>query len=160
MQKAAYWLDLAAKKDHMQAAYDLATLYRNGAGVPKDEAKAAALLAKAAEAGHAAAQVEYAIMLANGKGVPKNEAEAVKVLRSAAERGNPVAQNRLARAYSAGFGVAPDRVEACKWHLIARAAGEADLKLDLLLMSLKPDERKKAEAFAKSWRDGQAAVAR
>jgi uncharacterized protein len=144
----------------MQAVYDLATLYRNGAGVPKDEAKAAALLAKAADAGHSAAQVEYAVMLANGKGVTKNEAEAVKFLRMAAERGNPVAQNRLARAYSAGFGIAPDRIEACKWHLVARAAGEADLKLDLLLMALKPEERKKAETLAQAWRDAQGEATR
>jgi TPR repeat protein len=128
--------------------------------VPKDDAKAAALLARAADAGHADAQVEYAVMLANGKGVKKDEKAAVKLLRIAAERGNPVAQNRLARAYSAGVGVAADQIEACKWHLLARAAGESDLRLDLLVMSLKPVERQKAESLARDWRRETAEAAR
>ncbi len=159
-QKAAYWLEQAAKKDHAQAAYDLAALYRSGDGVLHDEAKAAAWLAKAAADGHADAQVEYAIMLANGQGVAKDEAAAVALLRVAAERGNPVAQNRLARAYSAGLGLNKDRIQAAKWHILARAAGESDFRLDLFVISLRPDERKQAESLARAWREQTAEAAR
>jgi hypothetical protein len=99
-------------------------------------------------------------MLANGKGVPKNDAAAVSLLRVAAERGNAVAQNRLARAYSAGFGLPADRIQAAKWHLIARAAGESDLRLDLLIMSLRGPERHKAESLAQAWREQTGEAAR
>jgi TPR repeat protein len=110
-------------------------------------------MSKAAGEGHADAQLEYAIMLANGKGVAKDEAAAVALLRVAAERGNAIAQNRLARAYSAGVGVTADRIEAAKWHILARAAGAADLRLDFLVMGLRRPERVKAEAQARAWRE-------
>jgi TPR repeat protein len=160
MEKVAYWLNEAANRDHAQAIYDLAALYRNGAGVQRDDAKAVALFAKAAASGHVDAQVEYAVALANGRGVPKNEAAAVALLRIAAERGNAIAQNRLARAYSAGFGVPADRIQAAKWHILARAAGESDFKLDLMVISLRPDERAKAESLAQAWREQIAEAAR
>jgi len=99
-------------------------------------------------------------MLANGKGVPKDEAGAVALLRLAAERGNAVAQNRLARAFSAGAGLPADRIQAAKWHILARAAGESDLKLDLMVISLRPPERKQAEALAQEWREQTAEAAR
>ena len=61
-----------------------------------------------------------------------------------------MAQNRLARAYSAGVGLPKDIIQAAKWHILARQAGEPDLRLDLLVMSLKPPEREKGGTFPKA----------
>ena len=110
--------------------------------------------------GNADAQLEYAIALGGGKGVPKDEAGAVALFRLAAERGNAVAQNRLARAFSAGFGLDKDRIQAAKWHILARQAGESDLRMDFFVMSLRPDERKRAEALAQAWREETAEATR
>ena len=55
----------------------LATLYKDGRGVEKNEAEAARLLAAAALAGeNPDAEVEYAIALYNGTGVTKDEVRA------------------------------------------------------------------------------------
>ena len=50
-------------------------------------------------------------------------------------------------------GVPADRIQAAKWHILARAAGESDIKLDLMVISLRPQERKQAEALAQEWRE-------
>ena len=105
-------------------------------------------------AGQRRRSARYAIALGAGKGVPKDEAGAVALFRLAAERGNAVAQNRLARAYSAGVGLDKDRIQAAKWHILARQAGESDLRMDFFVMSLRPDERKKAEALAQDLAGG------
>lgn len=150
--KAAEWLKVAAEKDHPQAQYDLGALYAAGRGVPKDDAKAAEWIAKAADTGLTDAQLELGIMLANGRGVEKDEARAISLIRAAAEKGNPVAQNRLARAYAYGVGVEADAVEAAKWHLLGRANGASDGRMDLFLAGLKPEQRTEAERKAQAWR--------
>ena len=100
-------------------------------------------------------------MLANGKGVPKDEAGAVALLRLAAERGNAVAQNRLARAYSAGLGLPADRIQAAKWHILARAAGESDLKLDLMVDLAAPaTNASRRKPLRRTWREQTAEAAR
>jgi TPR repeat protein len=151
--KAAQLLELSARQDHPQAQYDLGALYAKGEGVPKNLAKAAEWTGLAARAGLTDAQLDYAIMLINGTGVAKNETQGVALLRAAAEKNNPVAQNRLARAYAFGVGVEIDPVEAAKWHLLARAAGVSDGRLDVFLAGLPPQTRSAAEKAAADWRE-------
>ena len=110
--------------------------------------------------GNADAQLEYAIALGSGKGVPKDEAGAVALFRLAAERGNAVAQNRLARAYSAGVWLGQGSHSSCKMAHPGASAGESDLRLDFFVMSLRPEERKQAEALAQAWREQTAEAAR
>ena len=84
---------------HPEAQYALATLYKEGSGVPKDEREATRLMRQAALAGNLDAMVEFGIAQFNGTGPPKNEAAAAQLLLKAARRGTPIAQNRLARIY-------------------------------------------------------------
>jgi len=81
------------------------------------------------------------------------QADALELFRAAAERGVAVAQNRLARCYAHGAGVEASPVEAAKWHLIAKAAGQADDSLDKIVAKLSKADRAKAQKAADEWRD-------
>jgi TPR repeat protein len=51
---------------------NLALMYENGSGVPKDEAAAALWYLKAADQGYAAAQLAIARLYRQGKGLPRD----------------------------------------------------------------------------------------
>ena len=53
-------------------------MYKEGKGVPQDDAEAVKWYRKAAEQGHADAQTILGMMYKEGKGVPQDDAEAVK----------------------------------------------------------------------------------
>ena len=50
--------------------------------------------------------------------------------------------------FAAGRGMPADPVEAIKWHLISKAGGATDLKLDAFMRQQKPDVRAAAEKAA------------
>ena len=135
------------------AQYDLGTLYATGTGVDPNAFEAAKWIGKAAAAGHTEAQVDYAVILFQGHGVPPDPKRGAQLFRAAAEKGVAVAQNRLARCYAHGAGVETNLVEAAKWHLIAKAAGEADESLDKMVAKLSKADRAKAQKAADEWRD-------
>ena len=141
----------AAQAGSPEAQYALATLYKEGRGVPKDMVEVVRLLAAASSADNTDAQVEYAIALYNGTGTPKNEPAAVALLRKAARQNSPIAQNRLARVLVTGQGAPMDKIEGLKWHLVAKTAGKGDLQLDEALSQATPEEREKAQAAARKW---------
>jgi hypothetical protein len=151
LTQAAFWLEKAARSGHLPAQYDLATLYLTGEGVRGDLATAAQWMRRAAEGGHVSAQLEYARLLAKGDGVAKDGKKAFAFIKAAAEQGNAVAQNRLARFYFHGVEVERDAKEGAKWHLLARARGVSDARLDLLLAQLSTGDRDAATAAAASW---------
>ena len=142
---AARFFEKAAAGGDADAAYGLAILLREGAGLPRDRARALVFLKQAADEKHLAAMVEYAIALFNGDGLERNEAEAARLFAAAAARHSPVAQNRLARLYAAGRGVKANMVEAMKWHILARAGGLSDPWLESRLPSLTTEERAAVE---------------
>jgi TPR repeat protein len=149
--RAAELLRSAAQAGSPEAQYALATLYKDGHGVEKSDTEAARWLALAAQADETDAQVEYAIALFNGTGVAKDEAAAVVLLKKAARKGNPVAQNRLANLLAIGRAITANPVEAIKWHLVARAGGATDLKLDDFMQKQSADVRAAAEKAAQPW---------
>ena len=108
MPRAAELLRRAADAGSPEAQYALATLYKEGNGVPKDPAAAAKLLAAAARSGNIAAEVEYAVALFNGTGISKDESAAAAMFQKAAQKGNPVAQNRFARILATGRGMSAE----------------------------------------------------
>ena len=95
--------------------------------------------------------VEYAIMLFNGSGVAKDETAAARIFMKAARRGSAIAQNRLANILSVGRGLPADPVEAIKWHLVSKAGGATDLRLDDFAQKQPPDVRAAAEKAAKPY---------
>ena len=149
--RAAALIAEAAKAGEPQARFDLGQMYANGAGLAKDDTQAAHWTELAAGAGLADAQVEFAVMLFKGRGVLIDKARAAWYFTAAAEHGNPIAQNRLANLYAFGIVYSKDMVTAAKWHLLARQAGVSDVRLDVMVATLTPDERKQAEADASQW---------
>ena len=143
----------AAEAGVTAAQYDLGTLYATGTGVDPNAFEAAKWIGKAAAAGHTDAQVDYAVILFRGHGVPPDPKRGAQMFRAAAEKGVAVAQNRLARCYANGAGVETNLVEAAKWHLIAKAAGQADDSLDKVVAKLSKADRAKAQKAADEWRD-------
>lgn len=98
------------------AQANLARMYRDGRGMPKDEVKSFIWYRKAAEQGHEYSVYIVGVMYLRGLGVPKDEGEAVKWYRKAAEQGNSDSQMGLGIIYEKGLGVPKDEVEAAKWY--------------------------------------------
>jgi uncharacterized protein len=75
-KQAAYWYELAAKKGHAEAQFNLGRLYATGNGVPKDEEQAARWVRAAASQGYAPAQARLGVRYANGMGMEKSDRRA------------------------------------------------------------------------------------
>ncbi|MDR2219666.1 MAG: SEL1-like repeat protein [Methylobacillus sp.] len=86
------WLDKSAAQGDAYAQFGLGALYRDGEGVPKDEAKAVELIRLAAEQGLANAQYTLGNMYASGEGVKEDKAEAAKWYKKAADQGHAYAK--------------------------------------------------------------------
>ena len=71
-------LRMRANAGDARAQFNLGHAYRNGQGVPQDDAEAVLWYRKAAEEGHAGAQINLGNAYATGEGVPKDDTEAYK----------------------------------------------------------------------------------
>lgn len=91
----------AAERGHVLAQTYLGTLYLEGNGVAKDDAKAVVWYRKAAEQGDAVAQFNLATMYEGGRGIAKDDAQAIVWYRKAAENGFSEATTQLARLEAA-----------------------------------------------------------
>jgi len=108
------WKTLAQHGD-LDAQFYLATLYREGKGVPQDYKIALRWFTLAAEQGNAEAQYNLGIMHSFGLGVVPDYKKAVKWYKLAAEQGDAFAQYNLGRLYYLGQGVIEDLVYAYMW---------------------------------------------
>ena len=72
-----------------------ARMYRNGAGVAVDKARAARLFEQAAQRGNADAAFALSNMLRDGEGVPRDAAAAQRWLKAAADGESPEALQQL-----------------------------------------------------------------
>ncbi|CAB3642774.1 hypothetical protein LMG24238_00435 [Paraburkholderia sediminicola] len=118
------WLSVAAAHDP-QAAYDLATLYRNGYGVARDSLLSIRWLEQAAQAGVPLAQFQLANEYRFGATLPHDDALALQWLKRAANAELPEANLALAIAYRNGeLGMARD--EDAYWAYVKES--EHDLK--------------------------------
>ena len=98
------------------AQYNLAVMYRDGQGTPKNSTEAVKWFKKAAEQGLPAAQYNLGVRYANGRGVQQDDAVAAMWFRKAAEQGDAQAQYNLGIMYDNGRGVVKDYAEAIKWY--------------------------------------------
>src|SRR6185295_15422053 len=86
-QKAFEIFRPLAEKGNTQAQVQLGQMYREGQGVPQDNAEALNWYRKAADQGSDEAQYNLGAMYRDGQGVAKNDAEALRWYRKAAEHG-------------------------------------------------------------------------
>ncbi len=86
------WRPLAEQGD-AYAQFNLGLMYRNGHGVPQDDAEAVKWYRKAAEQGNAKAQNDLGTLYSNGQGVPQDYVQAHMWSNLAASR-FPPSKNR------------------------------------------------------------------
>lgn len=125
------WESLA-QRDNTSAIINLANLYEQGQGVPRDPAKAAEWLRRAAELGDPRGQTQLGMAYEKGLGVPRDLQKAESWFRRAAEQGDTTAQFNLGvmLATAQGKGVSSatkaQRREAADWLEKAAAGGHPD----------------------------------
>jgi TPR repeat protein len=123
--EAVKWWRKAAEQGYADAQFNLATMYDNGNGVPKDMAEAAKWYRMAADKGNAFAQGRLGMMYLTADGIERNYSEAFKLCSKAAEQGDKTGLIGLSWCYDGGFGVPVDYAKAVE---ITRRFAEAGEK--------------------------------
>ena len=124
-QHAVRLADLAklADKGDSAAEYELAMMYMNGSGGPKNETEARKWLELSAGHGNPAAQYELGLALRDGRGAIQDFGGAMRWFNLAAEAGYGRAQFALGIMYRLGTGTPIDDVKAYTWLNLAAAQG-------------------------------------
>ena len=148
-------LTAAAEKGDPAAQTALSFRYRDGKGVPRDNAAALKWARLAADQGHPAGLDAVGWHYYRGLGVKQNFDVSAGYFRSAAKKGNAFGQQNLAASYFSGSGVEQDYKLAFEWWEKAAKQGnsEAMLRLGTVLAAgdgIDPDEAKAAEWCEKS----------
>lgn len=144
----------SAEAGAVQAQFRLGVLYKDGKGVPRDEARYALWMRRAAEQGLASAQVRLIGLYDEGIGVPRDPAQAAQWAMRAAEQGEPVGQVALVTDYYFGRGVPRNYVVAIKWQSVLEANGYASPDDEFsrrLADQAGPVQSAEGRALAKEW---------
>jgi TPR repeat protein len=119
--EALPYFQRAAEGGNTQAMTNLALIYEEGRGVPKDERKAVELYTKAindSDNPDSQAMVNLGVMYLNGQGaLPKGESKALELFKKAAEADNANGMAMLGAMYEDGAGGLPkDMATALSWY--------------------------------------------
>lgn len=135
--QALHFYTLAAKKNHLLAAYELAETYFIGDGVPEDYNLAQKWYLKAAEQGHAPSQLRLGFLYAEKHftNAVTDLDEAEKWFRKAAEQGLPDAEFRLGNFYN-NYKEPRNPEEGYAWLKKAAEHGHRTAMFDLARMLL------------------------
>jgi len=121
-KKAYKWLKLSSDQGNPIGMYNLAVLYEQGIGIPKDTTISLALYAKAfqpmhtlAETGNFRAQVNLGYILETGAGTKENLQKALHWYEKAAHKGFPRAQYIVGYKHYHGWGYDRDYNKAAEW---------------------------------------------
>lgn len=110
-------------RNHPGSCFALGTMYNNGTGVPRDEARAASFFQLACDRQHFIACTTLGEMREKGKGSPVDHAAAARLYAPACESGNAQSCNGLARLYHEGRGVTKDLTRASELYKKSCDAG-------------------------------------
>jgi tetratricopeptide (TPR) repeat protein len=127
------WKPLA-EQGYPNSQINLALLYKNGYGVPKDFQEAAKWYRLAAEQGNSTAQGWLAEFYYDGTGVVQNYHKSFKWRKLAAEQGEPFSQVELGALYYIGRGVDKDLIQAHKWFTMAKNNGNENGKKGIAIV--------------------------
>lgn len=117
--EGASWIMKAAQQDHEKAMHVLASLYEDGLGVQKNQAKFIEWEQKAADKGLPDAQFGLAMAYDIGKGVEKDASLGAEWAIKAAEQDFAPAQAYYGAKLSRGEGVPKNPAKAAVWFLKA-----------------------------------------
>ena len=124
--RARQLLSERAERGDAIAMILLSDLYKNGRGVPKDDAQAYAWTRRAAETGDPRGQAAQAALLQDGIGTRRDDAAAFALLEKSARQGYVLGQAGLGSAYLYGRGTRKDEAQAAFWLRKAADQGERD----------------------------------
>ncbi len=124
-------LRAAALAGDPSAAYEVATRFAEGHGVPQNNAEAIRWLDRAAKQGFAPAQFRLGGLYEKGTGVKKDLSVARDYYRAAAEQGHGKAMHNLAVLYAEGVDGTADYRTAAQWFRKAANHGVADSQYNL-----------------------------
>ncbi len=148
-----------AEQGDASGQFFLGTMYGDGRGVPRDDAKAAKWYRKAAEQGLAGAQYRLGVMYRKGRGVALDQVEAAKWYRKAAEQGLADAQYRLGVMYNNGLGVPQDFALAHMWFNLAASRFALGSDRDVAIKGregvarlMTPAQIAEAQRLAREWK--------
>jgi hypothetical protein len=121
-------LETDARRNNVEAAYELGLMYRDGKGIEADPQRALEWLTRAAETdwkrdpykfGLPRAQYVLGVMYLEGAGTAADAERAADWFERAAEQGHSRAQLMLAELYSRGERLPPDLAAAYVWASLA-----------------------------------------
>jgi TPR repeat protein len=113
-EKAAKIIEGAARRGNAEAMYNMAMLYRNGKGVPRNKAWELAWLRKASEYKIPDADYYLALAYRDGDGVPKSKTKALEYFEKAQIKKHVLAvrdYNKLAGTDKSAVGAPPKKSE-------------------------------------------------
>lgn len=116
------------------ALYHQASLYENGQGVQRDQAKAFELYQRAANRGIAEAQFALAQMYLEGRGCSKDTTQGFEYTRRAADKGLAAAQYNLAVMFQKGEVITQSYRNAAIWYEDAAMQNFALAQFNLALL--------------------------
>lgn len=126
----------AANYGHVHAQYNIAMLYYNGNGVPKDYSKAFKWYTKSANQGFMMSQYNLGFMYQEGEGVTKSESLALEWYQKAADQGFVPSYNQIGGIYSNKQGLLQNYLLAVKWYLKGSKKGIPESQFNLGSMYL------------------------
>lgn len=141
----------AAAAGDSAAAYEIATRFAEGRGVPASLDDAARWYERAASKGLVPAQFRYASLLEKGQGVRKDLSQARKLYLAAAAKGNAKAMHNLAVLYAEGIDGRPDYATAAQWFTKAALHGVPDSQYNLGVLAARGLGTQKNLAESYKW---------
>jgi len=146
----AIWQPLAAG-GNAEAQNNLALLYLDGKGAPRNMPEAVRYFQLSAAAGSALGQNNLGGLYRDGNGVPRDYAKAVRWFAASASQGNSAGMYNLGLMYELGQAVKADPIEAALWYDLAAEQNDvpnAAAHRDALLQQMPPVNRTKVQQMA------------
>lgn len=105
----------SAQDGYVESLHQVALMYRDGVGVPKNNEKMIEYLTKASDAGLTQSTILLADLYSQGNIVPKDDCKSFKYSLRAANMGDINSMFKVGLGYQEGIGVEVDLKESEKW---------------------------------------------
>jgi hypothetical protein len=149
--EALRWFQKAALNGYAPAQVNLAVMYANGWGTPRNYGVALQWLKAASEQHYAVADYNLGLLYMQGTGVRRDYSEALRWFQTAAEGGDSWAQTNLGYLFDQGLGVPANAATAAFWYGKAAHAGNALGKFNLGDMYLRGEGVAQSDIEAFRW---------
>src|ERR1700759_1564614 len=140
-----------AASGNAEAQNNLALLYLDGKGVPRNLPEAVRYFQLSAAAGSALGQNNLGGLYRDGNGLPRDFGKAARWFAASASQGNSAGMYNLGLMYELGQGVKTDPVEAAMWYDLAAEQNDvpnAAAHRDALMQQMPPINRTRVQQMA------------